>query len=380
MISSTITTILLSILTITLVFKHLLLHFVNQQALKLKLILLASDISIFYVVLYFYLIITQRIFFAPNMLLTSGFSIFGIGALSLLYLLMQFDNYKKSATFKYLVISTIILIIANFFLNDTNFLMRLDLVYLDKPYPLSIALQSLQIIFNISFCIIGLKLISNYNLQLENNLSSVDDQSFLWLKIHFLCLIFICATLVTMHVFDNILPSFPSAFFKITFAVSLIVAMVMITTYGCIKQTSNQEIKPDITNNELDDEEEIAKTTPDEMKSLKTITKKLKSFLEESGAHLDPNLKINTLANKSGIPLYQISKAINIILAKNFNEYINDFRIEEAKNKLLSDEYKNITILAIALESGFNSKSSFNSHFKKRTSLTPNEFKSRNNQ
>jgi AraC-like DNA-binding protein len=59
---------------------------------------------------------------------------------------------------------------------------------------------------------------------------------------------------------------------------------------------------------------------------------------------------------------------------KNFSDYINSLRIEEAK-KILQDPANNKTILEILYETGFNSKASFNAYFKKETGLTPTEFK-----
>nr|WP_298556261.1 helix-turn-helix domain-containing protein [uncultured Algibacter sp.] len=70
-----------------------------------------------------------------------------------------------------------------------------------------------------------------------------------------------------------------------------------------------------------------------------------------------------------------ISQLINKNSNLNFNDYINSLRITDAKNMLVDSEYNNYTILAIGLESGFNSKSSFYTAFKKFTGKTPVEYK-----
>ncbi len=59
---------------------------------------------------------------------------------------------------------------------------------------------------------------------------------------------------------------------------------------------------------------------------------------------------------------------------KNFYSYINAFRVEEFKERVVSQKYTHLTILAIALDCGFNSKSTFNRIFKQATGITPNEF------
>ena len=70
-----------------------------------------------------------------------------------------------------------------------------------------------------------------------------------------------------------------------------------------------------------------------------------------------------------------LSQIINSNTDNNFNEYINNMRVENAKKLLLDDEYFKYTITAIGLESGFNTKTSFYNAFKKITGHTPNNYK-----
>jgi AraC-like DNA-binding protein len=61
-------------------------------------------------------------------------------------------------------------------------------------------------------------------------------------------------------------------------------------------------------------------------------------------------------------------------MGMNFYNLVNEYRIKEVKDRLKSDKYKRLTILAIAYDSGFNSKSSFNTIFKEKTGQTPSEY------
>jgi AraC-like DNA-binding protein len=72
----------------------------------------------------------------------------------------------------------------------------------------------------------------------------------------------------------------------------------------------------------------------------------------------------------------QLSELINSRMGCNFYDFVNKYRIEDVKQLMVDPKYKNFTILAIALEAGFPSKSTFNSIFKKFTGLTPSEYKS----
>ena len=70
-----------------------------------------------------------------------------------------------------------------------------------------------------------------------------------------------------------------------------------------------------------------------------------------------------------------LSQVINESLHQSFFDFVNRYRIEEAKQQLTHPEDEAITILEILYNSGFNSKSSFNTLFKKYTGLTPTEFR-----
>ncbi len=102
---------------------------------------------------------------------------------------------------------------------------------------------------------------------------------------------------------------------------------------------------------------------------------KLINYLEREKPYTDPDLKLQNLADYLGIPSYQLSQIINTELQQNFYDLINSLRISEAKHKLIDPTHQDITILAIAYDVGFNSKSTFNTAFKKYTKMTPSQFK-----
>ncbi|MGK0448800.1 MAG: YesN/AraC family two-component response regulator, partial [Polaribacter sp.] len=86
-------------------------------------------------------------------------------------------------------------------------------------------------------------------------------------------------------------------------------------------------------------------------------------------------VSLTTLSKEFNLSEGYISQLINNNSDLNFNDYINSLRVNEAKEMLFNIEYENYTIIAIGLEAGFNSKSSFYSAFKKFTNKTPNEYK-----
>lgn len=102
---------------------------------------------------------------------------------------------------------------------------------------------------------------------------------------------------------------------------------------------------------------------------------KINSLIIDNKLYLDPQLSLKLLSKKLNLSQGYIYQLINKNSNLNFNDYINTYRVNEAKIMLNNIEYKNYTILAIGLESGFNSKSSFYTAFKKFTGKTPIEYK-----
>ncbi|MBU1099361.1 MAG: helix-turn-helix domain-containing protein [Bacteroidetes bacterium] len=105
------------------------------------------------------------------------------------------------------------------------------------------------------------------------------------------------------------------------------------------------------------------------------ILEELNTLVEQDRIFRDPGLTLNKLAEKLNIHKEYLSQVVNTEYRMNFNEYLNIHRIAEAKKILIDESHNNKTILSIALESGFNSKSTFNMVFKKQTGMTPTEFR-----
>ncbi len=102
---------------------------------------------------------------------------------------------------------------------------------------------------------------------------------------------------------------------------------------------------------------------------------KLINYLKLEKPYTDSELKLQNLADHLGIPSYQLSQLINTELQQNFYDLINSLRISEATNILIDPSKQHIRIIDIAYGVGFNSKSTFNTAFKKHTQLTPTQYK-----
>ena len=108
------------------------------------------------------------------------------------------------------------------------------------------------------------------------------------------------------------------------------------------------------------------------------IVSQLLFLMEKENIFLDPNLTLSKLAQKLRIHSNQLSRIINERFGLSYNDFVNKYRIEEAKKKLTSSEENKSTILDIIYSTGFYSKSVFNTAFKKFTGMTPSEYRKKN--
>lgn len=102
----------------------------------------------------------------------------------------------------------------------------------------------------------------------------------------------------------------------------------------------------------------------------------LKELMLSKKVYLDSELNLDKLSKLSGLPKHHISEILNDHLQQNFYAYVNGFRIGEAKRRLIKNA--ETSIMDVAYSCGFKSKTSFNTHFKNSTGLTPSEFRASN--
>lgn len=103
---------------------------------------------------------------------------------------------------------------------------------------------------------------------------------------------------------------------------------------------------------------------------------RVRAHIVENQRYLDPNFQLELLAAEVAMSPSHLSKLINAYSDSNFSDFINSFRVSRSKILLKDLTFSNYTIVAIGLECGFNSRSTFYSAFKKFTTQTPSEFKS----
>ena len=106
-----------------------------------------------------------------------------------------------------------------------------------------------------------------------------------------------------------------------------------------------------------------------------TLAKKLVAYVETEKPYQESELTLADLAEQVNIQPHYLSQIINQKLDCTFLDFINGYRVEAAKEMLRSDDYSHYTILAIAYEAGFNSKTAFYSAFRKNVGTTPSSYR-----
>ena len=266
------------------------------------------------------------------------------------------------------------------FIYDFYFLSSQDkLIYYERETQgeTSIVVYIAEFFINFSipvYSILSLFLLKKHLNQIKQSFSSIQNIDLHWLKIVLMCMIFISFISVLMGLLSDYFNFISYQYGDNLTYITLTVIIYFLGYYG-IKQKpvfSNvnpfserelQNLKPKYANSSLKEN--------DKERLLKLLT----NHLETEKPYLNENLTLKELADKLEISPNNLSQLINEGCNKNFYEFVNEYRINEVK-KLLSDpKYSHYSMLGIAFECGFSSKSTFNSVFRQFIGKTPSEYK-----
>jgi AraC-like DNA-binding protein len=119
----------------------------------------------------------------------------------------------------------------------------------------------------------------------------------------------------------------------------------------------------------------VPKVSTVETEKYDAIVPRLRDYMQRSKPFLDPSLNVENLAKQLNLSSSELSFAINRIVGQHFFDFVNSYRINSAAEMLIANEQQQKTVLEILYEVGFNSKSSFNTAFKKHLLMTPSQYR-----
>lgn len=254
-----------------------------------------------------------------------------------------------------------------------------------KPWTMIYAGEFFLVLSGPVYSVLGLFRLKRHIKNIEGNFSYKAGINLSWLKIILIAIVVVNVIGVLLNIFSDIYP-------LLTYQTSdnlmhsLNVLLIFFIGYYGFKQTliyPSVKEKPDLIHKEQFDETQLignSETSPKYIKSglqkneVDIYYSSLIQLMDSEKLFLDSRLSIKTVADKLGMSVNHLSQVINQQSGKNFFKFINEYRVEEAKKLLLDQSNKKYTILAIAYDCGFNSKSSFNTIFKQYTGKTPSDF------
>ena len=258
----------------------------------------------------------------------------------------------------------------------------LQIVLYTLPYEMRVTIKE-SLWHELTFWIVGnyfswivaiwnLRLLYRHRVEVMNTYSFISFKELRWARFF---LIYLLATSVFSHVIAYVIPW---AFEDNTiFSVMDLIAIYWVSYYGMTQRNVRSLILstaveiPSIVLSTPDDAEP-QETVPDRLEDL---MKKIDDYMESSQIFTNPELTIVDLSEGVDKHPKTVSEAINTVGKQNFNSYVNYYRIKKAEALLLADDNTNLSVEGIGIESGFKSKSSFYSAFKKFTGTTPSRFK-----
>jgi AraC-like DNA-binding protein len=211
----------------------------------------------------------------------------------------------------------------------------------------------------------------------EKELKKVSAHVLVILKLGWLrAFSFYFAIYLLLYVFLVIILTFIGAFqIEIDYAMLLITSFSLYAiSYAAIRTPELFQVQPELELHPKTEKTETFSLPPRNGNKFPELRENLVTYMDRHKPYLKSDLKISELADSLSVPYYQLSQLINDEFGVNFYDFVNTYRVEEAK-KLLVEDVRNYKILAIAYEVGFNSKATFNRVFKKITDLTPSEYK-----
>ncbi len=294
------------------------------------------------------------------------------GPLLYLYVKAQvIANYKFSKSDRWLLLPIVVQVICSIYVRSQNFFWdgtRESLTWLGyygyalwRNYSTVPIIASLLIIF---FSRKSLKLLGTVSQH------SVEEQNYRWVRnliytfgIYYVVVLVILV--VDLAVYTSTI-SKDYFYFTRFYYYPFFIGIAILTYWVGISSVLRSDQRILKSRKQLSEEERQA---------LDKLASQLEVLMEEEKAFKDPELTLSTLSQKLDTKPYLLTKTLNEIIHKSFTDYVNEFRVNEIELLMQESSNDKYTLLSLAFDAGFNSKSSFNRAVKKHLGVSPSELK-----
>ena len=249
--------------------------------------------------------------------------------------------------------------------------------------PLHVAISGLILaIIGVVYMIIALVVFKRYSAKIQNIYSSLDKVNLYWLRFFTYTAMFVWSVVlveslltisgVDTHRYFLVVPLLTSIFVYATGYIGLFKTEIF--EQAEVRKNLRQAHEIEARRSFLQNEKKYEKSGLSEEKASEML-KKLQQFMSEDKPYLNSDLTLNDLSEKLEISSHNLSEILNTQLNQNFFDFVNQYRIDEVKKNLADQKMDHLTLLSIAFDAGFNSKSGFNAIFKRYTNLTPSQYR-----
>lgn len=217
-----------------------------------------------------------------------------------------------------------------------------------------------------------LRLFRKHDLNISNNFSNSATLDLLWIRRLVLIFGIVWTALISITIIHHVFNMFTMVFCTDGLFLSLSVFVILIGYFG-LKQkviftadsimSGFEKTRVRYSGSRLTDEDS------------KQYAGKLLDYMKSSKPYLDPELSLPALSKELEISGHYLSQIINEQFKLNFFDFINKYRVDAFMEKVADPAFGKLSLLGIAFECGFNSKSAFNRIFKETTGLTPSQYK-----
>jgi len=225
-----------------------------------------------------------------------------------------------------------------------------------------------------AYFLLAIRLFRKLDINIFNNYSYSADIDLDWLRKLVFVFGIVWTVLISVTVIHHVFHMFSMVFCTDGLFLSLSVFVILIGYFGLKQKVifSSEDMIVAGNTTKIRTKYSGSRLTDPEARQ---YAEKLTEYMMSSKPYLNPDLNLPQLATELGISIHYLSQVINEHFRLNFFDFVNRYRIEAFKERIADPRYRNFSLLGIAFECGFNSKSTFNRIFKQATGLTPSEYK-----
>lgn len=238
----------------------------------------------------------------------------------------------------------------------------------DSPYYIYVVVDGVELVQHVIYLVFSIRLYRQYRAWIGKEFSDLDKVEFAWFQMFLF--VFALKT-IEVWAFAMYYLYVGEQYDKLWWGYF---ADTVMTYFLSIFGYAQPPVRRVYFKEKVSEKAGLLENTSARDLDLETWKTRVLDFFEQEKPWLEPELTLSELAAKMGTNASVLSQVINSGFGKNFNDFVNGYRVEAFKQHVCQPENAHLTLLAVALDCGFNSKATFNRAFRKLTGISPKEF------